>query len=141
MRLFLDTNILYFLIQERDEISNDVRRLFEDYGNVLYTSSVCVQELIHLCQTEKIKIGKKSDVIQKPTDVFGLLDECGIHIVPVTIKHLQEYANLPLWKEHSDPNDRLIIAQAMSDKICLVSSDLKFKHYQQYGLEFLFNKR
>ena len=55
--------------------------------------------------------------------------------------YLQEYANLPLWKEHSDPNDRLIIAQAKSDKICLVSSDHKFRHYQQYGLEFLFNKR
>ncbi len=141
MRLFLDTNILYFLIQERGEISNDVRGLLEDYCNALYTSTVCVQELIHLCQTEKIKIGKKSDVIQKPTDVFGLLEECGIQIVPVSIKHLQEYANLPLWKEHLDPNDRLIIAQAMSDKICLVSSDHKFRHYQQYGLEFLFNKR
>ena len=141
MRLYLDTNILYFLIQEREEISNDVRRLFEDYGNTLYTSTVCVQELIHLCQTEKIKIGKKSDIIQHPTDVFRLLEECDIRIMPIIPKHLQEYANLPLWKEHTDPNDRLIIAQAMSDKVCLVSSDHKFKHYEQYGLDFLFNKR
>ena len=141
MRLYLDTNILYFLIQEGGEISNDVRSQVTDYSNTLYTSTVCVQELIHLCQIEKIRIGKKSDVIQHPKDVFRLLEECGIHVVSVTSKHLQEYANLPLWKEHTDPNDRLIIAQAMSDKVCLVSSDHKFKHYEQYGLDFLFNKR
>ena len=141
MRLYLDTNILYFLIQEGGEISNDVRREIDDYSNSLYTSSICVQELIHLCQIDKIRIGKKSDIIKKPTDVFFLLEQLEVRIVPVTSKHLHEYANLPLWKEHSDPNDRLIIAQAMSDKVYLVSSDHKFKHYEQYGLEFLFNKR
>lgn len=141
MRLYLDTNILYFLIQEKGEISNDVRRLVTDYCNTLYTCTVCVQELIHLCQIGKIRIGKKSDIIQQPNDVFHLLEECGINIVPITNKHLLEYANLPLWKEHPDPNDRLIIAQAMSDKVCLVSSDHKFKHYESYGLNFFFNKR
>ncbi len=141
MRMYLDTNILYFLIQEGGEISNEVRSEIDDYSNSLHTSSVCVQELIHLCQTDKIRIGKKSDIIKKPTDVFCLLEKLEIHVVTVTDKHLREYANLPLWKEHSDPNDRLIIAQAMSDKACLISSDHKFKHYQQYGLDFMFNKR
>ncbi len=141
MKLYLDTNILYFLIQEGGEISNDVRKEIDDYNNLLYTSSICVQELIHLCQTDKIRIGKKSDIIKKPTDVFFLLEKLDVHLVTITLKHLQEYANLPFWKEHSDPNDRLIIAQAMSDKVCLVSSDHKFKHYEQFGLNFMFNKR
>lgn len=141
MRLYLDTNILYFLIQEGGEISNDVRELINDYCNSLHTSSICVQEFIHLCQIEKIRIGKKSDIIQKTIDIFCLLDKLDVHIEPISSKHLIEYANLPLWKEHTDPNDRLIIAQAISDKACLVSSDHKFKHYEQYGLDFLFNKR
>lgn len=141
MKLYLDTNILYFLIQERDEISNDTMSELTDYGNTLYTSAICVQELIHLCQTEKIRIGKKADALQKPTDIFGLLEQMDIRIVPVTPRHLQVYANLSLWKEHLDPNDRLIVAQAISDKVYLVSSDHKFKHYEQYGLNFLFNKR
>lgn len=141
MRLYLDTNILYFLIQEGGEISNDVRKEIDDYSNSLYTSTVCVQELIHLCQTDKIRIGKKSDIIKKPTDIFLLLETLEIHLVTVTGKHLGEYATLPLWKDHTDPNDRLIIAQAICDKVCLVSSDHKFKHYEQFGLDFLFNKR
>ncbi len=141
MKLYLDTNILYFLIQERGEVSADVMSELTDYSNTLYTSTICVQELIHLCQTEKIRIGKKADVIQKPTDIFELLAQMDIQIVPVTSQHLHVYANLSLWKEHLDPNDRLIISQAISDKVYLVSSDHKFKHYEQYGLKILFNKR
>lgn len=129
------------MIQERDEISKDVMSELTDYSNTLYTSTICVQELIHLCQTEKIRIGKKADVIQRPTDIFNILVQMDIQLVSITSKHLQTYANLSLWKEHLDPNDRLIIAQAISDKVYLVSSDHKFKHYEQYGLSFLFNKR
>ena len=51
------------------------------------------------------------------------------------------YSTLPLFDEHRDPNDRLIIAQAISDKIALVSSDRKFDMYEKYGLEFVFNRR
>ena len=141
MKIYLDTNILYFLIQERDEISTDVLSELTDDSNTLYTSTVCAQELIHLCQTGKIRIGKKCDVIQQPSDVFSLLEQMDVKLVPITEKHLQAYATLSLWKEHPDPNDRLIISQAISDRVCLVSSDHKFKHYEQYGLNFLFNKR
>lgn len=35
----------------------------------------------------------------------------------------------------------LIIAQAMTDKTPLVSSDRKFAIYQKYGLELIFNKK
>lgn len=48
---------------------------------------------------------------------------------------------LPMYENHRDPNDRLIIAQAMSDKISLVSSDRKFEQYTKYGLDFIFNRR
>ena len=44
-------------------------------------------------------------------------------------------------KDHRDPFDRLIIAQAISDKATLISSDLKFQWYEKYGLTFIQNKR
>ena len=61
--------------------------------------------------------------------------------VPVTEKHLDDYEALPMYEDHRDPNDRLIIAQAISDRTALISSDHKFKLYEKYGLEFFFNKR
>lgn len=140
-RYYLDTNILVFLLEKRsDEISKEVGELIMDYENLLFTSTICVHELIHLSQIGKLHIKRKG----KNTDIseFSLwLDEMSIKIVPVTVQNLQTYSTLPLFDEHRDPNDRLIIAQAISDKIALVSSDRKFYMYEEYGLEFVFNRR
>jgi len=65
----------------------------------------------------------------------------GIEIVPVTEKHLQQLAALPIYDEHHDPNDRLIVAQAIADKIPVVSSDRKFRLYESAGLDFIYNRR
>ena len=44
-------------------------------------------------------------------------------------------------RDHRDPFDRMIIAQAISDKATLVSSDLKFQWYSKYGLHTILNER
>lgn len=41
MRLYLDTNILVFLICDNTSLSDDVLELLFDYSNTLYTSVVC----------------------------------------------------------------------------------------------------
>ncbi|MDD6867694.1 MAG: type II toxin-antitoxin system VapC family toxin [Prevotella sp.] len=133
-RYYLDTNILVFLLEKRsDEISKEVGELIMDYENLLFTSTVCVHELIHLSQIGKLHIkrkGKNADI----SEFSQWLDEMSIKIVPVTVQNLQTYSTLPLFDEHRDPNDRLIIAQAISDKIALVSSDRKFDMYEKYGV-------
>ena len=142
MKVYLDTNMLYFLLlKSKDEISPAVNAILEDYQTVLYTSSVCVHELIHLCHIGKVPIGKKNSVLKDAHDVLTWLNDMNIDIVMVTEKHLQVYADLPFADNHKDPNDRLIIGQAISDKVLLVSSDHKFERYMKYGLNFVFNKR
>lgn len=142
MRLYLDTNTLYFLLLKKGEgLSHTVREALEDYSNTLWTSTVCLHELIHLCQIGKVQSGKKGDLIGHPQDVVDLLDELSIFLVPPTEKHFRQYANLPLFVDHRDPNDRLIVAQAISDKATLVSCDQKFERYIKYGLDLMFNER
>lgn len=142
MKVYLDTNMLYFLLLKNNEdISPAVNTILTDYQTSLYTSSVCVHELIHLCHIGKVPIGKKKATLQNPHDVLSWLDEMNIGIVAVTEKHLKEYADLPLYDDHKDPNDRLIIGQAISDRVLLVSSDHKFERYVKLGLNFIFNKR
>lgn len=139
MRYYLDTNILAFLILGNDDdLSVDTIALLNDYSNQLLTSGVCIHELIHLCQ-----IGKLGDKhhFAKSIDIVEMIKSAGIEIVSVCERHLQEFAMLPMCENHRDPNDRLIIAQAMSDKISLVSSDRKFEQYTKYGLDFIFNRR
>ena len=141
MRIYLDTNILAFLLLGNyDDISNDVLALFRDEETINLTSVVCVDELIHLCQIGKVPINKRSP-IKTPAEITHWLDEIGVQIVGVNETHLNVVAGLHLYEDHRDPNDRLIIAQAINDRIPLVSSDRKFDRYKKFGLDFIFNER
>lgn len=140
MKLYLDTNILFFLGSgERDDFSAGVYEMLTNYENILQTSSVCVQEMVHLCQ-----IGKspwKKSVRMEAKDIIGWLHSVGVAVVSPTEKNLQALAELPMLDGHHDPNDRMIIAQAISDRTPLVSSDHQFKRYLRHGLQLVFNER
>ncbi len=141
MRYYLDTNILVFLAREgHDGISRDVDGLLSDYGNILMTSTVCVHEFIHLHQIGRIGL-RKNDGLTRIGDFGEWLSQNGISIEPVSVKHLQQLVRLPIDRDHHDPNDRLIIAQAISDRVPLVSSDREFVKYGTAGLEFVYNRR
>ena len=137
MRLYLDTNILVFLItRQEEEISNDVLALIQDYENTLLVCPTVLQELIQLMQ-----IGKLGKHRLSADSLFEWVENIGLNIIPTEKRHLATMANLPMYADHRDPADRLIIAQAISDRIPLVSSDLKFSRYAKHGLNFIQNKR
>ena len=141
MRYYLDTNILVFLITgQRDEISPDVKEIVFDYAHRMMASSVCVHELVHLYQIDKLPF-KKGAKPPLPERVLTWLKDIGIEIIPASNRHLQRLSELPMQPDHRDPNDRLVIAQAIEDRIPLISSDRKFDWYRKYGLEFVFNER
>lgn len=141
MRFYLDTNILLFLItDQKDEICHGLQEVLSDYGNTLLSSSVCVHELLHLYQIGKIPF-KKGVNAPRPSEVLGWLDDMGIEVVLADKRHLQCYSELEIYDDHRDPNDRLIIAQAIADRIPLVSSDGKFSRYRRCGLDFIYNER
>lgn len=142
MRYNLDTNILAYLIEDRgDETASDTKVIFEDYANTIMTSTVCVKELMHLFQIGKLGNSKKGKLKINASSVLPLMKEMGIQIIPVTVNHLKAFASLPTMAGHSDPDDRLIISQAISDHIPLISSDRKFALYRKEGLDFRFNER
>lgn len=81
------------------------------------------------------------DIRRATDEALRRLDEIGVSMVPVTMNHIRTLIDLPLYDDHRDPNDRLIVAQAISDRIPLVSSDGKFTRYERYGLDFIQNRR
>ena len=139
MRYYLDTQSLAQFFLSRDNTSPDVRAVFEDYSNQFLTSMVCVKELIHLIQTDRIRPlrGKKR---YDATAAIDSMIRAGVNIVPTTILHLQQLSRLPLFPEHNDPNDRLIIAQAIADRVPLITTDRKFALYEDSGLQVVENR-
>lgn len=138
MRYYLDTNVLFFiLLNEKNELDSNVADIMRDYSNLFLISTVVIKELILLYKKGELKKSKYKTY----KDLFVAIDELNYEIVQVSKKHLFTYAELEPVEGHKDPNDHLIIAQSISDKISIISSDRKFKYYENQGLQLVFNKR
>ena len=136
MRYLIDTNVLINII-EYDYISDEVQNILSDYENQICISSESIREFINLVQAGKIS-GKKDKVT---IDVFDFTEnELGYIVKYITKEHLRTLATLPLIDEHRDPSDRLIISQAITEKLPLISSDKQFPKYRKYGLNFILNR-
>lgn len=138
-RFLLDTNILVFLLtKNNDELSSEVRYLISDYGNILYANSIAILELLQLYRIGRVRFKKG----QSTEDVFNVLEnELGVNIVSYDLRHIKSLSSLEIIKGHNDPFDHAIISQVITGRYILISSDRKFKHYQDQGLVFVFNKR
>jgi len=137
MRYLIDTNILLRFVNEPDAISNDVTDIIADPENLIYVSSVSIQEIFMLMQEKKLKVKQW----QNPVDVIGYIrQELFFAIKYVQEEHLITFAKLIPVENHNDPFDRMIIAQAITENIPLISSDTKFSKYVKFGLEFIPNR-
>jgi len=138
MRYYLDTNMLYFILLKReDDINYKVASIINDYSSILYVSSIVVQELLLL-----FRIGKfKPNVFKSEKDLLSAIQMLNIKIIFFNQHHLDTYIALQIADGHKDMNDHAIIAQAISDKVHVISSDAKFKDYVNQGLKFVYNRR
>ena len=138
MRYYLDTNILIFsLLFDEDNIDQQVSTIMDDCSSILYTSSIAVQELLL-----QFRIGRlKSKQYKSESDILMGLKEANVEIKFFNQHHFKQYARLSISESHKDMNDHAIIAQAIADKVPLISSDNAFKNYVPQGLAFVFNKR
>ena len=75
--------------------------------------------------TKDMKMRHAFDVIEK---------RMGFKVKFLTKEYLYTMTSLELFKEHSDPSDRLIIAQAIKESIPLICSDKVFKKYKSMDL-------
>jgi PIN domain nuclease of toxin-antitoxin system len=124
-------------MRDYDSISRDIENILDDYSNRFYVSSVAVRELIHAYKTQGIEFSNLKSV----QVIFEAMDNLDIEIVPMNKYHLMTYSELETVAGHKDPNDHIIISQAISDKIPIISSDRKFKEYSKQGLAFVYNRR
>ena len=136
MRYLLDTNIFIDYVKDED-ISDDILELIGNYENLIYVSSESLKEYLHLVQAGKV-IPKKE---YRLFELFDLLENTlGFQVKYVTKEHLQTFGSLDRVDGHNDPSDRLIIAQALTENIPVISSDTKFPKYRKQGLNLIFNQ-
>ena len=83
----------------------------------------------------KMGIGKLKSFGNFPEVVARHVTSKGLELLQITPEHLDSLVSLP--QHHRDPFDRLLIAQAISENISMLTDDALFSNYPIKKLELL----
>jgi PIN domain nuclease of toxin-antitoxin system len=121
-RLLLDTHSFLWFISDHPNLSNSAKLLLEDASNQRLISIASIWEM-----AIKTSLGKLSFSLPFQTFIAQQIQINEFEILGITIEHLAEVSTLAM--HHRDPFDRLLIAQALVEKIPIVSVDSAFDAY------------
>lgn len=121
-RLLLDTHTFLWWVNDAPELSEAARLAISNADNDCFLSVASCWEM-----AIKSSLGKLS--LSKPVDSFVLdqITENGFLMLNIELRHAAKVESLLF--HHRDPFDRLLIGQAISDKLILVTADRMFSHY------------
>jgi PIN domain nuclease of toxin-antitoxin system len=122
MNILLDTHAFLWLTSDAPELSKKAKKLYADPHNDFLLSTASLWEM-----AIKLNLGKLS--LQQPFEKFIPLQlkENAIVKLDITFRHITKIATLP--RHHGDPFDRLLIAQALEEKLPILSCDTAFDDY------------
>ena len=120
MRVLLDTHIFLWVANESPRLNAEARRCLEE-ADAVYISSATIWEI-----AIKTRIGKITD---DPDKMIYAIGASGFEELSVSVHHAAAVAKLPL--HHRDPFDRLLIAQAITEEMRLLTADPQLKAYSE----------
>ncbi len=120
MRVLLDTHLLYWWFYDTKKLSRNAEALIRGAEDV-FVSAASIWEI-----TIKVRLGKMD---ARPQDVMNWIVKNDFIELPVAFRHAALVADLPL--HHGDPFDRLLVAQAMSEPLHLLTVDEQLKPYSE----------
>ena len=121
MNLLVDTHALIWFITDNNKLPINTKKFIESNDNDCYVSIATFWEI-----GIKNSIGRL-DLNSDLQKIFRIIEESGFDILPITTNHILQNADLEL--NHQDPFDRIIIAQAMVEKMTIITNDTQFKNY------------
>ena len=121
MKFLLDTQLIYWWLVEPKLLPAQARRLIEESLDTVMVSVVSEWELA-------IKVSNKKIGLDLPVFSKGI-DDSGFERLGITPLHTHSLAQLPLFDDHKDPFDRLLVAQSLSEPLILLTTDDKLARY------------
>ena len=123
MRLLLDTHILLWWLSDDPLLPASARGAISSPDNEVMVSAAAIWE---------IAIKKAVGRLDAPDDLLEVLTASDFETLEITASHALLAGGLA--PHHSDPFDRMMIAQARAENLTLVSVD---EHFPQYDVDLL----
>ena len=121
MRLLLDTHLLLWMAGPSNRLSPKARTLIADPANELVFSAISIWE------TVVKKSRRRPDFVVDPQAFRTNLIANSLRELHVTADHALAVMALP--PIHRDPFDRMLVAQAVSEGLTLLTSDDHLARY------------
>lgn len=117
-RFLLDTQVFLWWLAGDNRLSAKLTDLIAHPSHQIYVSAATSWE---------IAIKKGLGKLQAPDNIDKIVEEEGFLRLPIRLYHGDMILKLP--GIHKDPFDRMLIAQAMAEKLIIITVDRKFKNY------------
>jgi PIN domain nuclease of toxin-antitoxin system len=121
VKLLLDTQLLLWAAGRPERLSTAARKQLENPKNELLFSAASLWEI-----TIKSSLGRDDFHVEPRLLRRALLDN-GYVELPVTSEHAVNIDTLP--QLHKDPFDRILLAQALTEGITLLTADAQLARY------------
>jgi PIN domain nuclease of toxin-antitoxin system len=119
-RLLVDTHVLLWWLADDPALTATARESLADPANEPLVSTASVWE---------VAIKRSLGMLRVPDDLPARITDEGFSWLPVSAEHAWQVRELP--PHHRDPFDRLLVAQAMVDRLPVVTADA---HLAAYGV-------
>lgn len=129
MKYLLDTHILLWLQSEPEKIHPKIQTLLLENSTIVFYSMVNLWEIAVKNNLKRQNFNVDIDLLVSACEQNDFIR------LDLQLAHVKQYQELPLI--HRDPFDRILIAQAISENLCLITDDGIIKDYP--NVEILLN--
>ena len=118
MKLLLDTHVFLWTVTGHAALKPAARKLISA-AEAVYVSAASIWEIAIEARLGKIE--------GDPEALAVAIDQSGMIELPIAARHAAAVAKIPL--RHTDPFDRLLIAQALTEPLRFVTADRALAAY------------
>ena len=122
MRLLLDTHAFIWWVNGSERLPRRARRTIDNDANVIFVSAASAWEI-----TTKYPRGRLDEAVAMAPDIAGAIADQDFEELPITVQEAARAGALP--GPLRDPFDRMLIAQALSRNLALISNESIFDRY------------
>ena len=122
MAFLLDTHAFLWFVAGDKQLPESIKSKILNINESCYLSVASLWEITIKSQMGKLKLEISLQ------ELFDYIDRNRIEIIQITYDHLLTLSELPL--HHSDPFDRIIVSQAVTENLTLLSKDRGLKKYK-----------
>lgn len=121
MKLLLDTHILLWWLNDDKKLSEYGRQFIQNPDNDVYVSHASLWEIQIKNMSGKLNANVETIIQQLPINNFQQF--------PIHTDHILCLAKLP--PHHQDPFDRMLVSQALSEPLHLITHDKNVSLYSE----------